>query len=68
MKTNIQLFFKFSGSRFALMEIKALVFYLLLKFNIQPYEKTQIPVKIAKSAANWITDGGIHLELKPRTL
>ncbi|XP_055297251.1 probable cytochrome P450 9f2 [Sitodiplosis mosellana] len=54
------------GSRFALMEVKALFFYLVLNFNIQPYEKTQIPVQIAKSAANWITERGIHVEFKPR--
>lgn len=56
----------FIGSRFALMEIKALFFYLLLNFSIETYEKTQIPIQIAKSAANWITEEGIHLELKPR--
>lgn len=54
------------GSRFALMEIKALFFHLVLNFNIQPYEKTQIPLKIGKTAANWIIDGGMHLEFKPR--
>lgn len=56
----------FSGSRFALMEIKAILFYLLRDFVIQPYEKTEIPIKIAKSAANWVTENGIHLEFKPR--
>lgn len=59
--------FIFAGSRFALMEIKALFFYLLLNFNIQPYEKTQIPIKIAKAAANWSTERGIDLEFKPRS-
>ncbi|XP_031628377.1 cytochrome P450 9e2-like [Contarinia nasturtii] len=54
------------GSRFALMEIKALFFYLLLNFTIQPYEKTQIPLKIAKSAVGWVTEKGIHVEFKPR--
>lgn len=55
------------GSRFALMEVKALFFYLILNFNIQPYEKTQIPLEIAKSVLNWSFENGIHLELKPRT-
>ncbi|KAJ6647419.1 putative cytochrome P450 9f2, partial [Pseudolycoriella hygida] len=57
------------GSRFALMEMKAFFFYLLLNFNLEPYEKTQIPVKLAKSsaAANWRSENGINLELKPRT-
>lgn len=54
------------GSRFALMEIKALFFYILVNFNIEAYDKTDIPIKIAKAAANWSTENGIHLELKPR--
>lgn len=48
------------------MEIKALFYYLLLSFNLQPYEKTDIPLQVAKTAANWVTKNGIHLELKPR--
>ncbi|XP_055301572.1 probable cytochrome P450 9f2 [Sitodiplosis mosellana] len=54
------------GSRFALMEIKALLFYLLLNFNIQPYEKTEIPLKIVNSSINWNIGNVIHLEFKPR--
>lgn len=49
------------------MEMKALLFYLILNFNIQPYEKTQIPLKIAKSLLNWSTERGIDLEFRPRT-
>lgn len=56
----------FTGSRFALMEIKALYFYLVLNFNIQPYEKTQIPIKIAKAPGKLIVENGTYLELKPR--
>lgn len=48
------------------MEIKAIVYYIILNLSFQPYEKTQIPVKIAKSAANWVTERGIDLEFKPR--
>lgn len=48
------------------MEIKALFFYILVNFNIEAYDKTDIPIKIAKAAANWSTENGIHLELKPR--
>lgn len=55
------------GSRFALMQMKALFFYLLLNFNIQPYNETQIPLKIVNSAMLWITEKGINLELQPRT-
>ncbi|XP_055301644.1 probable cytochrome P450 9f2 [Sitodiplosis mosellana] len=54
------------GSRFALMEIKALLFYLLLNFNIQPYEKTEIPLKMSYSHFSWNIANGIHLEFEPR--
>ncbi|XP_055301643.1 probable cytochrome P450 9f2 [Sitodiplosis mosellana] len=54
------------GSRFALMEMKALLFYLLLNFNIQPYDETEIPLKIGRSTISWNIKNGIHLEFKPR--
>ncbi|XP_031624496.1 probable cytochrome P450 9f2 [Contarinia nasturtii] len=53
------------GSRFALMEIKAIVYYLLLNFSIEPNEKTQIPVKL-KRGMILLPENGMHLELKPR--
>lgn len=46
------------------MEIKAIIYHILTGFTIKPYDKTQIPVQIEKSAANWITK--IHLEFEPR--
>lgn len=57
---------RFAGSRFALMNIKAIAFYLLLNFNIQPYEETQIPIKFAKAPAVLTPEKGIHLEFKQR--
>uniref|UniRef100_A0A1B0D3B4 Uncharacterized protein n=1 Tax=Phlebotomus papatasi TaxID=29031 RepID=A0A1B0D3B4_PHLPP len=39
------------GSRFALMEMKALIYYILLNFKIEPNEKTQIPLKLSKEPA-----------------
>lgn len=54
------------GSRFALMEIKAMYFYLVLNFKIRPYERTQIPLKIAKSSTTLSSESGINLELIPR--
>lgn len=53
------------GSRFALMELKAIIYYLLLNFSLEPNEETQIPVKIKKLPFVAI-DGGVHLTLKPR--
>lgn len=59
--------FSFLGSRFALMEVKALFFYILLNLKIQPYEKTEIPLQISKSVLHWSFGNGIHLEFEPRT-
>jgi len=38
------------GSRFALMEVKTLIYYLLLTFDFEPTAKTQIPIKLANNA------------------
>ncbi|XP_055309672.1 probable cytochrome P450 9f2 [Sitodiplosis mosellana] len=54
------------GSRFALMEIKAILYYLLLDFSFEPNEKSQIPLKLKKSSFNMRAEKGVHLELKPR--
>lgn len=51
------------GNRFALVEIKALLFYILLNFEIVPTKKTQIPVKVSKNF-NHIPDDGFWLGLK----
>lgn len=55
----------FIGSRFALMELKAIVYYLLLNFSLETNEQTQIPVKIKKQPFIAV-DGGVHLTFKPR--
>lgn len=54
------------GSRFALMEAKAILYYMLLNFSIEPNENTQIPLKFNKSFLSMHTEKGLHLELKPR--
>ncbi|KAL3273894.1 hypothetical protein HHI36_015318 [Cryptolaemus montrouzieri] len=54
------------GSRFALLEIKALFFYLLSHFEIIPVEKTNIPLKINKSDLNLTSENGFPLGLKRR--
>lgn len=58
--------FRFSGSRFALMELKAILYYLLLNFSFDPNKQTQIPIKLTKSAFTLLPENGMHLELKPR--
>ncbi|XP_055326850.1 uncharacterized protein LOC129580438 [Sitodiplosis mosellana] len=54
------------GSRFALMELKAILYYLLLKFSFEANEKTQIPLKMKKGLFV-LPEKGVHLELKPRS-
>uniref|UniRef100_A0A336ME61 CSON014165 protein n=1 Tax=Culicoides sonorensis TaxID=179676 RepID=A0A336ME61_CULSO len=53
------------GSRFALMEIKVALYYLLLNFTLEVTEKTQIPLKLKKGFAQQ-AENGIWLKLKPR--
>ncbi|EAT41565.2 AAEL006795-PA [Aedes aegypti] len=54
------------GSRFALMEMKAVVYYLLLNFSFDVTEKTQIPLKMQKSPSRFVSEKGIWIALKPR--
>lgn len=54
------------GSRFALMEIKTILYHLLLNFTLEPNDKTQIPVEITKSGFMLDIKDGVHLELRPR--
>lgn len=55
----------FSGSRFALMELKIVFYYLLLNFSFERNENTQIPLKFKKDPT-MNTENGVHLELRPR--
>lgn len=48
------------------MEIKAIIYHILSDFIIKPHEKTQIPLVLEKSAANYIAK--IDLEFEPRTI
>ncbi|XP_059612265.1 probable cytochrome P450 9f2 [Phlebotomus argentipes] len=54
------------GSRFALMEVKAILFYLVLNFSLDVTEETQIPIRLAKSISSLQSEKGIHLKLRPR--
>uniref|UniRef100_A0A2M4BJZ6 Putative cytochrome p450 9b2 n=1 Tax=Anopheles marajoara TaxID=58244 RepID=A0A2M4BJZ6_9DIPT len=55
------------GSRFALMEVKVVLYYLLKHFRVTPCAKTQIPLKFKKSASQLATEQGIWLEFSSRT-
>lgn len=59
--------FFMTGNRFALMEGKALLYHLLLKFKIEPNEKTDIPLKLQDSFVSINALNGIHLDFKTRT-
>lgn len=54
------------GSRFALMECKAILFYLLSSLTFEISEKTQIPLKLAKSGFNVKAEKGFYIHFKPR--
>ncbi|CAO1441593.1 unnamed protein product [Diamesa hyperborea] len=54
------------GSRFALMELKTVLFYLLLNFTFDITEKTQIPLKLEKLPFGLKAEKGIWMALTPR--
>ncbi|XP_059612328.1 cytochrome P450 9e2-like [Phlebotomus argentipes] len=54
------------GSRFALMETKAIIYYILTKFTFEVSEKTQIPLKLAKTGFALKPEKGFWVNLKPR--
>lgn len=54
------------GSRFALMEIKALLYFLVLNFSLNVVEKTQIPLVLKKSLGQLIPEKGIWVGFKAR--
>ncbi|XP_055696952.1 probable cytochrome P450 9f2 [Phlebotomus papatasi] len=54
------------GSRFALMELKTLIYYMMLNFSLEVTEKTQIPLKFGKSFSSLASESGIHIKLRPR--
>lgn len=55
------------GSRFALMEVKTLIFYLLHNFEVVPTGKTEIPLKINKNAIAFLPKNGLYIGLKRRS-
>ncbi|XP_059611831.1 uncharacterized protein LOC132258517 [Phlebotomus argentipes] len=55
------------GSRFALMETKAIIYYILTKFTFEVSKKTQIPLKLAKAGFAMKPENGFWVNLKPRS-
>ncbi|KAK9885346.1 hypothetical protein WA026_010843 [Henosepilachna vigintioctopunctata] len=56
------------GSRFALLEVKAVFFYLLSNFEIIPVEKTVIPLKTSRTSLTLTSENGFTMGLKKREL
>ncbi|EAT33123.1 AAEL014603-PA [Aedes aegypti] len=54
------------GSRFALMELKAVMYHMLRKFSFHRSTNTRIPLKLRKGMNNVGTDEGMHVELRLR--
>lgn len=54
------------GSRFALMEVKAIAYNLVKNFTFERGAKTVVPLQLRKSLFGLGVDGGVWLELKPR--
>ncbi|XP_026474277.1 cytochrome P450 9e2-like [Ctenocephalides felis] len=54
------------GSRFALMEAKALLFFILSSFTIEPCAKTQIPIKLSAQSGNVTAEKGFWVYFRPR--
>ncbi|CAH1987051.1 unnamed protein product [Acanthoscelides obtectus] len=52
------------GSRFALLETKAVFFHLLTQFEIVPTNKTQIPLKLDKRSFPMVAENGFWVGLK----
>ncbi|XP_055619250.1 cytochrome P450 9e2-like [Toxorhynchites rutilus septentrionalis] len=54
------------GSRFALMEVKTVIYHLLLKFSFERSENTQIPLKLRKGFTALGTEKGMYVRLRAR--
>ncbi|XP_049294620.1 probable cytochrome P450 9f2 [Anopheles funestus] len=54
------------GSRFALMEVKAIIYYMLQEFSFEPTPNTQIPLRLAKGFAGMRSEKGVFVEFRPR--
>lgn len=62
------LVFYISGSRFALMETKAIIYYMVLNFSLEPNQQTQIPIVLKKNPFTLTCEQGVNAELRPRHL
>lgn len=54
------------GSRFALMELKCLVYYLLLNFGLVRAERTEVPPVLGKGYVTLTAANGVPLKMVPK--
>ncbi|XP_018365040.1 PREDICTED: cytochrome P450 9e2-like [Trachymyrmex cornetzi] len=54
------------GNRFALMQAKVMLFYLLWRCDLEPDIKTRIPMVFSKKMFLMMADGGFWLKLRTR--
>lgn len=48
------------------MELKAILYNLLLNFSFERNDQTQIPLKLRRAPFSLYTEKGMHVQLKPR--
>lgn len=56
------------GSRFALMEMKIMLFHLVLNFELVAIERTQVPLKLKKTIGALVAKDGIWTGLRKRVV
>ncbi|XP_025162057.1 cytochrome P450 9e2 [Harpegnathos saltator] len=54
------------GNRFALMQMKVMLFYVLWRCNLEPDAKTKIPMVLSKHTFIMLADGGFWLKVRAR--
>ncbi|CAH1645260.1 unnamed protein product [Spodoptera littoralis] len=55
------------GSRFALCEVKVMIYQILREMEVSPCEKTCIPAKLSNESFNLKLEGGHWVKFRPRT-
>ncbi|KMQ93458.1 cytochrome p450 9e2 [Lasius niger] len=55
------------GNRFALLETKVVIFYLLARCELKPCAKTCHPMRLSKGAFNMVAEGGFWLKIHARS-
>nr|AJN91176.1 cytochrome P450 monooxygenase CYP9A79 [Cnaphalocrocis medinalis] len=55
------------GSRFALCEIKAMLYQILLRFEVSPCERSTVPLQLCNSTVNIRIKGGHWFRFRPRS-